>query len=190
VSPFRDIRPLAPESPEYQATYTVRYQTSGYWDLSVREGAQSAAFSLRLRRFSAPVEKTFDFTLAPAYFRPCEVLGIYENGVLAGLIEIHGEDWNSRMRITELLVFEPFRGKGLGGELLEAAKAKAKAAGCRGMVLETQSCNVAAIACYQKHGFRFIGLDATCYTNDDIGKREIRLEMGLEFPEKEGKETC
>ena len=71
-----------------------------------------------------------------------------------------------------------------------AAKAKAKAAGCRGMVLETQSCNVAAIACYQKHGFRFIGLDTTCYTNDDIGKREVRLEMGLEFPEKEGKEIC
>jgi len=190
VSASLDIRPLAPESPEYKATYTVRYLTKGYWDLSYREEGKTASFFLRLKRFPAPVEKTFDFTLAPEYFRPCEVLGIYENGVLAGLIEIHKEDWNNRMRITELLVFEPFRGKGLGGELLEAAKAKAREAGCRGMVLETQSCNVAAIACYKKHGFRFIGLDATCYGNDDVGKREVRLEMGLEFPEKGGKEAC
>lgn len=190
MNPAFDIRPLAPESPEYRATYTVRYRTPGSWELSLREGADSAAFSLRLRKFPAPVEKTFDFTLAPEYFRPCEVLGIYADGVLAGLIEIHGEGWNGRMRITELLVFEPFRGKGCGGALLEAAKAKAKEAGCRGMVLETQSCNLAAIACYRKHGFRFIGLDSTCYGNDDVAKREVRLEMGLDLPGKGREETC
>lgn len=182
----REIRPLMPGTPEYAATYRVRYHTGGCWDLSERSGVRSAAFSLRVRKFPSRVAKSFDFTLAPEYFRPCEVLGIYADGVLAGLIELHKEDWNGRMRITELLVFEPFRKKGFGGALLEAAKEKAKEAGCRGMVLETQSCNLAAIACYRKHGFRFIGLDSTCYTNEDVSRKEVRLEMGLEFPGKEG----
>ena len=186
MNPPRDIRPLSPDMPEYKATYAVRYLSTGCWDLSERAGARSASFSLRIRRFPSPVAKAFDFTLAPEYFRPCEVYGIYDRGLLAGLIELHKEDWNGRMRITELLVFEPFRKKGFGGALLEAAKEKAKEAGCRGMVLETQSCNLAAIACYRKHGFRFIGLDSTCYTNEDVSRKEVRLEMGLEFPGKEG----
>lgn len=186
MTPSIEIRSLDPESPECQATYTVRYRTEGCYDLRERVGRRKTTFAFRKIRFSAPVEKSFDFTLGPEYFRPSEVLGIFSRGTLAGLIEIHKEEWNGRLRITEFLVFEPFRRMGLGGLLLEAAKGKAREAGCRGLVLETQSCNLPAIACYLGHGFRFIGFDSTCYSNEDVLRKEVRLEMGLDLSGKEG----
>ena len=55
--------------------------------------------------------------------------------------------------------------------------AKEKAA--RMLVLETQTNNADAIDFYLRFGFQLIGLDVAAYTNDDIAKREVRLELGL-----------
>jgi len=46
-------------------------------------------------------------------------------------------------------------------------------------MLETQSCNEAAIAFYLAYGFSLIGFDACCYGNKDIEGKEVRLEFGL-----------
>jgi ribosomal protein S18 acetylase RimI-like enzyme len=55
----------------------------------------------------------------------------------------------------------------------------AKEKGARMLVLETQSCNVAAIAFYLKQGFVLIGFDSAAYSNTDLEKKEVRIEMGL-----------
>lgn len=57
----------------------------------------------------------------------------------------------------------------------------AKELGLRAVVLETQSCNSPAIELYLRCGFTFIGLDTLCYTNEDIKRGEVRLEMGLKL---------
>ena len=31
------------------------------------------------------------------------------------------------------------------------------------------------------HGFEWIGFDTSCYTNDDIGRREVRINLGYFF---------
>ena len=49
----------------------------------------------------------------------------------------------------------------------------------RAIVLETQTCNVPAISFYLKHGFELIGFDSIHYTNQDIQKKEVRIELGL-----------
>lgn len=46
------------------------------------------------------------------------------------------------------------------------------------LVLETQSCNVSAIAFYLKHGFELMGLDTAAYSNEDVERGEVRLEFG------------
>ncbi len=46
------------------------------------------------------------------------------------------------------------------------------------IVLETQSCNEAAIAFYQRHGFSIIGFDLYSYSNTDPQRHEVRIEMG------------
>ena len=66
---------------------------------------------------------------------------------------------------------------------MQTIEAAARACGARMLVLETQTCNENAIAFYRKNGFSVIGFDLYAYTNDDPGRREVRLEMGkkLEF---------
>ena len=51
----------------------------------------------------------------------------------------------------------------------------------RAVMLETQSCNTNAIGFYLHEGFELIGFDTCCYTNDDIGKKEVRLNLGYFF---------
>ena len=47
------------------------------------------------------------------------------------------------------------------------------------LVLETQTNNATAIDFYLRFGFDLIGLDTAAYSDDDVGKREVRLEMGM-----------
>jgi ribosomal protein S18 acetylase RimI-like enzyme len=49
----------------------------------------------------------------------------------------------------------------------------------RMLVLETQSCNASAIEFYIKQGFDLIGFDLAAYSNEDVKRREVRLEFGL-----------
>lgn len=45
--------------------------------------------------------------------------------------------------------------------------------------LETQSCNVRAIAFYRSQGFVLIGFDACCYANNDAARHEVRFNFGF-----------
>ena len=48
-------------------------------------------------------------------------------------------------------------------------------------VLETQPSNEKAIAFYREYGFEIIGFDLYAYSNDDVKRHEIRVEMGLKI---------
>ena len=64
---------------------------------------------------------------------------------------------------------------------MDKAKELARQQGRSALILETQSCNTDAIAFYLHEGFELIGFDSCCYTNADIGRREVRLELGYFF---------
>ncbi len=55
--------------------------------------------------------------------------------------------------LWDLRVAPEFRGKGIGGQLLDAAVAWARKKQCRLMKIETQNINVPACRFYAKHGF-------------------------------------
>ena len=61
----------------------------------------------------------------------------------------------------------------------EKAREKGRREGRRALVLETQSCNTDAIAFYLHEGLSLIGLDTCCYSNEDIPRGEVRLELGM-----------
>ena len=67
---------------------------------------------------------------------------------------------------------------------MDLAKERARRDRRRAVILETQSCNSNALGFYLHQGFTLIGFDACCYTNDDLARREVRMELGW-FPEKE-----
>jgi ribosomal protein S18 acetylase RimI-like enzyme len=78
-------------------------------------------------------------------------------------------------------VEEEFRRRGIGTLLLKHAVKISKEKGARMLVLETQTCDVPAINFYVKFGFELIGFDTAAYSNEDIEKKEVRLELGLKL---------
>ena len=61
---------------------------------------------------------------------------------------------------------------------MKAIRVEAEALSARMLVLETQSCNEAAIAFYRKCGFAIIGFDLYAYSNADPERHEVRVKMG------------
>jgi len=136
--------------------------------------------TIRITRKAFEERKSFSFTdtLYDAHFENAEAFEYSSGEERMGVLEVNLETWSKRLRITELLVYAKHRRQGVGTKLMEHAKRIAKEKGCRQVVLETQSRNVPALDFYRKCGFRLIGLDTACYSNEDIQKKEVRLEMG------------
>jgi ribosomal protein S18 acetylase RimI-like enzyme len=79
------------------------------------------------------------------------------------------------------LVKEGFRRKGIGTLLVDYAVKFPKKRGARMLVVETQSCNVPAVNLYLKNGFELVDFDVAAYSNEDIKRKEVRLEFGLKI---------
>jgi predicted N-acetyltransferase YhbS len=103
--------------------------------------------------------------------------GIILEGELIAAIETCPEEWSNRLMITELWVKEGFRRQGLARRLMAVAKEQLRHERWRAIILETQSCNTAAIAFYQSEGFTLLGFDTCCYSNSDLERKEVRLNF-------------
>lgn len=142
--------------------FTARYQTNGYYEITAAE----SGFRIAYTPFEAPV-----------------AFGAFEQERLLGFAEGSIESWNNRFRISNLCIFdEAARGRGLGSALMARITETAHSSGARMLVLETQSCNEAAIAFYRKNGFSIIGFDLYAYSNADPERHEVRIEMGKKLP--------
>ncbi len=158
-----------------------KYLTSGYFDLAVSRGCECWRVELTLRPLEKTIEKNYQGKLFEDHIEEPRVFAAMLNNRQVGWIELSYHKWNNTMRVWELLVEEEFRGKGLGTALMKHAVKVAKERRARVLVLETQTCNVPAISFYLKFGFELIGFDTAAYSNEDIEKKEVRLELGLKL---------
>ena len=158
-----------------------RYTTEYYYDIILQDGPESTTIHLERKPFDAPTEKCFDGHLFPDYSPNCRVFGLQVDGQWVAFLEISQEDWCNRLRVNELLVEQSYRGRGIGTLLMDKAKEIARVNGNRALVLETQTCNDPAIRFYRSCGLSVIGLDTFHYSNEDIEKKEVRLEMGCQI---------
>ena len=129
-----------------------------------------------------PEEYDFPDSLYQDHWENAEAYGVVdEDGKLLACIEVCPEEWSNRLMVTELWVSDELQGKGLGKRLMDKAKEVAQNQNRRVITLETQSCNTNAIGFYLHQGFELIGFDTCCYTNNDIGRREVRINLGYFF---------
>lgn len=98
-----------------------------------------------------------------------------------GWIELGYEKWNNRMRVWEFLVEAEFRRRGIGTLMMNHAVRIATEKGARMLVLEAQTNNADAIDFYLIYGFDLIGVDIAAYSNEDIEKKEVRIELGMKI---------
>ena len=163
-------------------------RSDSYYDFEI-DPLDSEGCTVRITR--KPAEKTivhtpeeYDFpdSLYQDHWEDAEAYGVVgDDGMLLACIEVCPEDWSNRLLVTELWVTDELQGKGIGKRLMDKAKEVAVAQGRRAIILETQSCNTNAIGFYLHQGFEIIGFDTCCYTNNDIGRREVRINLGFFF---------
>jgi len=156
-----------------------RYLTSSYYDLKIDHEPAAWKIELMLKPLNKTLEKISESGLFQEFVEEPRVFVAELDGQQVGWIELGYQKWNNRMRVWTFLVKEEFRGKGIGMQLMEHAVNVAREKGARMLVLETQSCNVYAIDFYRRFGFELIGFDAAAYSNEDLEKKEVRLEFGL-----------
>lgn len=133
-----------------------------------------------------PDEYDFPDSLYQEHWEKAEAYGVVsDRGEMLACIEVCPEEWSNRLMVTELWVSEELRGKGVGKGLMDQAKAVAARQNRRAIILETQSCNTSAIGFYLHEGFELIGFDTCCYTNNDIKRREVRINLGYFFHREE-----
>lgn len=164
----------------------IGYTTREHYRISVERRADGFAVEMKKQPFPQPVTHTpqeYDFPdrlYEPHWDQAC-ASGIVQDGKLMAVVETAPEAWANRLRVTELWVDESLRGKGIGHALMEKAKEQARREGRRALILETQSCNVNAIGFYLHEGLTLMGFDACCYSNHDLKRGEVRVDLGMLF---------
>jgi ribosomal protein S18 acetylase RimI-like enzyme len=164
----------------------IKYTTDKYYDVMVNKTYKGFAIEIEKKDFSAPVthvpeEYDFPDKLYEEHFENAYACGVLVNDELVAAIETDQELWSNRLRITELWVADKYQKQGIGHTLIGTAKEQARRERRRAIILETQSCNVNAIDFYQHEGFSLIGMNTYCYKNNDLQRKEVRLEFGR-FP--------
>lgn len=167
--------PLATRNDSY---YDVEIDPLNYDGCTIRLVRKQAEEEI----IHTPEEYDFPDALYQDYWENAEAYGVVgDHGELMACIEVCPEEWSNRLMVTELWVSEELRGKGVGSRLMDKAKEIAQKQGRRAIILETQSCNTKAIGFYLHEGFELIGFDTCCYTNNDIERREVRIDLGYFF---------
>ncbi len=164
------------------------YSTDEYYDMSIT--LTDDGYEMKLKKLPAdpPISHTseeYDFpdSLYQDHWQAAEAYGIFDGETLIGAIEVCPEGWSNRLSVTELWVREEYRKNGVGKALMDHAKALCRERNHRAIILETQSCNANAVGFYLHEGFELIGFDSCCYTNADIERKEVRLDLGW-YPEE------
>lgn len=161
------------------------YISHHYYDVGISRTDNGFQVSFLKKPFDTPYEKMPDDTdkLFQPWWDDIKAWGVVEGGRLVAAIETAVEEWSNRLRVTELWIDDAYRRQGIGTALMDLALKRAKDEKHRVVMLETQSCNEGAIAFYLTYGFTLIGFDACAYRNNDLSRKEVRMELGIFFGE-------
>lgn len=159
--------------------FTAQYVTDRYYDVLCFENG----FQLKLKMFeNNKTSKQFKDTLFADWLEDPLAFGIEDNSTLLAFVEGSIEQWHNLFRISNIFVSEKLRRKGIADKLMEKIIDYAKTLNhCRGVILETQTCNYPAIELYKKHGFKLSRIDINEYTNNDVENKDVRIDLILKL---------
>jgi len=141
------------------------------WQLELRRdsGQVSAVFrEVRLPRSIVVGYPHNPFALADDWVRRSMMYTAFVGQDPAGYISLLERGSDSVVWVTDLVVNEVNRRKGVGSALLTAAQEWSSARSHRRLILEMQSKNLPAIRIAQKLGYEFCGYNDHYYLNQDV----------------------
>lgn len=155
----------------------VSYQTKYLHIVKIKK-SKGVNILIKKKRIFRNKERSFMIHLFQDYIEKGQAFGIFERKKLVAVIEGALESWNNTYRIWNLYVSKRHRKEGFATLLYKHIEDLAKTLGARAILLEVQSCNDPAITFYEKQGLHFVGLNTLAYTNEDVQRKEVRLEYG------------
>jgi ribosomal protein S18 acetylase RimI-like enzyme len=157
------------------------YVSHNYYNVEIERSNDEFHISFVKKPFDEPYEHLPDETdkLFQSHWNDVKAWGIVKDSKLIAAIETATEEWNNRLRVTELWIDRGYRRQGIATALMDIAMNRAHDEKRRMVVLETQSRNEGAITFYLNYGFSLIGFDAYAYRNNDIVRKEVRMELGI-----------
>ena len=157
-------------------TYTSDY----YYDVALQRKAKDSGWAITFQKtpFKQPFIKYIEEKVFKPYKENAEYYLVFDNmRKEIGLLVFGHSKWNNLMRLWDIYIDKDLQRKGFGTQLLQFVEEKAKKIKVRGIILECQSSNYPAIQFYRHCGFDLVGFDLICYSNTDVEKHEVRLEM-------------
>lgn len=163
---------------EYKG-YKVNYDyvTDSYYEVIISSKVDGFEVSFVKNRFSDHCKKSFVGELFRDHWNDPSAYGYFDGKQLVAVIEVEREHRRKRLRITNISVDKDYRRNNLGTLLMDKAKSIAMTEHFRAIILETQTFNTKAIEFYLSQGFTLGGFDSSCYSNEDIEKNEVRIEL-------------
>ncbi len=158
------------------------YVTKYYRRIQIKED-RAIKLTIKRKRMKKAT-RGFTSELYESHIRNGMAYGVYKQKKLIGVIEGSLETWHNVYRIWNLWVDPRYRKEGYGKALMSYIEDEATNLGARALILEVQSCNDGAINFYEKMGMHFVGIDTLAYTNEDIAKKEVRIEYGKRLAPK------
>ncbi len=156
---------------------SIAYKSDYYYRLEKQITDNGINISFVKTKYNKTFVKDNHTELFKDWWVSPKVYGLFDEDKLIGVIETSKENWNNRLRVTNISVDPEYRRKGLAKKLMDRVKQLAKTNGNRAVILETQTSNSNAIAFYLSQGFVLGGYNECEYSNDDISNNEVRIEM-------------
>ena len=176
-----EIRPLLDLNADDLNRLTGPFLCQEIYRVVWSDSESFTGFTLELASLDTPHEHNYghmDEEYIQQYLRPADFsFGAYEGDALVGVVIAEKRDWNSSLWVWEFHVEPTRRRQGIGRQLMEHAAARAREAGLRVIVCETQNRNANAIKAYRCLGFQLEGIDISYYTNTDYPDRDVAVFM-------------
>ena len=155
------------------------YETTTFYQIKSVQTENGWTFTLHEQSYPQPFVKQLEEELFDEYKDGSEYYIGKWNGEEAAVLVVQQLDWNNTLIIHDLYVYESFKRLGIGSKLIDYVKERAKVLDVRAITLETQTSNYPAVQFYLKHGFQVVGFNTISYSNEDVEKGEVRLEMAF-----------
>jgi ribosomal protein S18 acetylase RimI-like enzyme len=186
------LRTLTTFQPEDVQRFVPGYTSPEKYVVTHTETPDGAEVIFALKRLVLDEPYIKHFPPEPAMYAHYEAciragssLGAFDGEQLVGIAVAEAHIWNKTLWIWEFGVLENHRRQGIGLRMMDELAERARAAGLRIMLVETQNTNGPAIRFYRKAGFSFDAIDLTYYSNNDLLEDEIALFMKRKLKRRE-----
>ena len=175
------IRPLTPADLPLLARLDANYVADAELTLQREQDGLNVTFRLveRSRPFAYVKRAGYDFGAgfqSELVTRMVVGQGLYlaaeHDGQIVGFLDAEPDGWRPAATLLWVAVDRPWRGRGVGRQLIERAIAWTRSRGLSALMLETQTTNIDACRFYLRMGFTLSGLQSPYYFDERVTEEQ------------------